>query len=138
MNVQGYDMPDDLYYHKEHVWVRVKGNKATVGFNDFTQKMAGEISYVETPFEDDEVAQDDEVGTLETGKWVGKMFAPVSGKVTAVNEELMDDPTLINEDPYGKGWLFEIEMSNPEELENLMKIEDASEWLKSEIDKHAE
>jgi len=137
MDVQGYDMPDDLYYHKGHVYAKVEGNKAVVGINDFTQKLAGEISYVESPFEGDEVSQDDEVGTIETGKWVGKIYAPVSGTVSAVNEELMDDPAIINEDPYERGWIYKIEMSDPSELENLMKGDAASAWLKEEIKKHA-
>jgi len=137
MDVDGYDMPDDLYYHREHVWARVEGNKVVVGFNDFTQNLAGEIMYVEPPLEGDEVSQDEEVGTVETGKWVGKIYAPVSGRVVAVNEELMDEPSLINSEPYGKGWLFEIEMSNKDELNNLMKINDAIAWLKGEIAEHA-
>ncbi len=136
MNVQGYNMPDDLYYHKEHVWAKVEGNRVKVGITDFTQKRAGEISYVESPMKGDKVSQDDEVGTIETGKWVGKVHAPVSGTVTASNEEIMDDPTVINSDPYGKGWIFEIEMSDKSELENLMRGEFASSWLAGEIKKH--
>jgi len=137
MNVEGYEMPDDLYYHKEHMWVKVDGNRARVGINDFSQKLAGEISYVEAPFEGDEVSQDDEVGTIETGKWVGKLYAPVSGAVSALNESLVDDPTIINTDPYGDGWIFEIEITDPGELKNLMKGSDAFEWLKGEIAAHA-
>jgi len=137
MNVEGYEMPEDLYYHKEYMWVKVEGDTARVGLIDFAQKMAGDISYVEMPFEGDEVSQDSEVGTVETGKWVGKIYAPVSGTVKSANEKLYDDPTLINKDPYGEGWIFEIEMSNPDELNNLMKLEEAIEWLKDEIKKHA-
>ena len=137
MDVEGYAMPDELYYHKEHMWARVEGNKVRVGVNDFTQKLAGEVSYVEAPFEGDEVKQGDEIGTIETGKWVGKIYAPVSGTVCAVNENLMDDPTLINSEPYGAGWIFEIEMTDSGELTNLMKGNDAAEWLKTEIEKHA-
>ncbi len=129
-------MPDDLYYHKEQVWARIEGNKAKVGLNDFTQKLAGEISYVETPVKGDEVKQGCEVGTVETGKWVGKIYAPVSGEICDVNEDVIDDPTLVNSDPYGKGWIFEIEMTNPDEINNLMKGNDAIEWLKGEIKKH--
>jgi len=137
MDVEGYNMPDDLYYHKEFMWAKVDGNIAKVGLIDFAQKMAGDISYVEMPFDGDSVSQDSEVGTIETGKWVGKIFSPVSGIVKATNEKLYDDPTLINKDPYGDGWIFEIEMSNPDELDNLMKGDDAVAWLKEEIKKHA-
>ncbi len=135
-DVQGYSLPDDLYYHKEHMWVRVEGNKAVVGMDDFSQKLAGELSYVELPGEGDEVSQDEVVGTYETGKWMGKLYAPVSGTVVKINTEVEDEPSLVNEDPYGKGWLFEIEMSNPDEVNNLMRGEAAVKWLEEEIKKH--
>lgn len=136
-DVQGYNLPDDLYYHKEHMWVRIEGNKGIVGMDDFSQKLAGELSYVELPSEGDEVSQDEVVGTYETGKWMGKLYAPVSGTVVRINTEVEDEPSIVNEDPYGKGWLFEIELSNPDELKNLMKGEDAVKWLEEEIKKHA-
>ncbi len=136
MDVKGYKMPDELYYHKEHMWVKVEGNKAVIGLTDFTQKLAGEISFVELPEEGDEVEKDSVVGSYETGKWLGKIYAPLSGVVTKVNEDVEDDPSIINEDPYGKGWLFEIEMSDPSELDDLMRGEDAEKWLLSEIEKH--
>lgn len=129
-------MPDDLYYHKEFMWARVDGNIARIGLIDFAQKLAGDIIYVEMPFDGDRVDQDAEAGTIETGKWVGKIFAPVSGTVKSINERLYDDPTLINKDPYGEGWIFEIEMSDPDELKNLMRGDAAIEWLKGEIAKH--
>lgn len=136
MDVSGYSMPEDLYYHKGHCWVKVEGNKALSGLNDFTQKLAGEISYVEIPNEGDKITQGSEIGTVETGKWVGKIYAPVSGKIIKVNDSLTDDPTIINSEPYGKGWLFEVEMSDLGELKNLMKGNDAVSWLKTEIAKH--
>lgn len=135
-NVEGYELPDGLHYHEEHMWARVEGRKVVVGITDFAQKLAGDISYVDMPEEGDEVEQGERVGTIETGKWLGKLYAPVSGEVTARNEELEDDPTIINSDPHGKGWIFEIEMSDPDELENLLHGEDAVEWLKGEIEKH--
>jgi len=135
MEVEGYNMPDDLYYHKEFMWAKVEGNVAVVGLNDFAQKLAGDVSYVEMPFDGDQVSQDSEVGTVETGKWVGKIFAPVSGTVTATNEKLYDDPTLINKDCYGEGWIFKLEMSNPDELNTLMQGEAAAEWQKTEAEK---
>ena len=134
--VEGYNMPDDLYYHKEHMWVKVEGDKAKVGINDFTQKLAGELSYIELPSEGDTASQDEAIGSYETGKWMGKIFAPLSGEITAVNEELEDNPALINEDPYGKGWIFEMKVGDTSELDNLMKGEAAAEWLKGEIKKN--
>ena len=131
-----YDVPDELYYHKEHMWVRVEGDEAVVGLNDFSQKLAGEISYMEMPEEGDEVKQDEAVGSYETGKWLGKLYAPVSGEITAMNEEVEDEPTLVNKDPYGEGWLFKIKMSDSSQVKSLMQGEDALKWLREEIAKH--
>lgn len=134
--VKQYDLPDDLYHHKEHMWLRTEDDVATVGLNDFAQKLAGEIQFVELPDVDDEVNSDEVVGTVETGKWVGKLYAPVSGDITEVNEDVDDDPSLINSDPYTDGWLFKIKMSDSSELENLMKGDAAVTWLEAEIAKH--
>jgi glycine cleavage system H protein len=135
--VDGYEMPDDLHYHKEHMWVRVEGDTAVVGITDFAQKMAGDISFVDMPEEGDEVSQNDRVGTIETGKWLGKLYAPVSGEILARNEALEDDPTLINRNVYGEGWIFKVKTSDSAEVDNLMKGEAAIAWLKGEIQKHA-
>ncbi len=135
--VEGYEMPDNLHYHKEHMWARVEGDTVVVGITDFAQKMAGDISFVDMPEEGDEVSQNDRVGTIETGKWLGKLYAPVSGEIAARNEALEDDPTLINRDVHGEGWIFKIKMSDPGEMDNLMKGETAIAWLKGEIEKHA-
>ena len=136
-DVQGYKMPEELFYHKEHMWVKVDGDTAVVGINDFSQKLAGEISYIELPGEGDEVSKDQVVGTVETGKWMGKIFAPVSGEVVAINEDVEDEPEKVNESPYDDGWLFKVKMGDSGELDALMKGESAVEWLKTEIEKHA-
>ena len=135
--VKDYDLPDELHHHKEHMWLRAEGDVATVGLNDFAQKLAGEIQFVELPDEDDEVNADEVVGTVETGKWVGKLYAPVRGGITAVNEKIEADPSLINSDPYGDGWLFKMKIGDEGELENLMKGAAAVTWLEGEIAKHA-
>ena len=135
--VKDYDLPNELYHHREHMWLRADGDEATVGLNDFAQKLAGEIQFVELPEVDDEVSADDVVGTVETGKWVGKLYAPVTGTITEVNEDVDDDPSLINSDPYTDGWLFKIAMSDRGELEALMQGADAVKWLEAEIAKHA-
>ena len=135
--VEDYDMPEELYYHQEHMWAKVEGDKVRVGLNDFSQKLAGEISYIEMPEEGGQVKQNEVVGSYETGKWLGKIYAPVSGEVTRINEDAEDEPALINKDPYGAGWVFEMRMSDSTQLVNLMKGEKAVEWLKGEIAKHA-
>jgi glycine cleavage system H protein len=137
MEVGGYLLPDDLWYHKEHFWVRMEGDVATVGVTDFYQKLAGEISYLELPSEGDEFSQDDVVGTVETGKWVGKIYSPLSGTITEVNSQVADNPTLANLDPYGEGWLFKLKASNLSELDNLFKGEAALKWMEEEIRKKA-
>lgn len=135
VDVEGYTLPDDLYYHKEHMWVKLEGDSCVVGVNDFAQKLAGEISYIELPVEG-EVKQDEEVGTIETGKWVGKLFAPLSGEITGVNESLEDDPTLVNKDPYEEGWIYKMTVKDQGDLGNLLKGDKAVEWLKKEIKEH--
>lgn len=100
IKVEDYDMPEELYSHKEHMWVKVEGNKVKVGVSDFSQKLVGEISNIEMPEEGGQVNQDKVVGRYETGKWLGKIYAPVSGEVISINEDAEDDPTLINKDPF--------------------------------------
>jgi len=134
---EGYELPDDLYYHKEHMWARVQGDTVVVGITDFAQKLAGDISFVDMPEEGDEVEQGERVGTIETGKWLGKLYSPISGEVVARNDAVEDDPTVINREVHGDGWIFKVKMSDPSELDKLMKGEAAIAWLKEEISKHA-
>jgi glycine cleavage system H protein len=136
MEIEGYSFPDDLYYHKEHFWARVEGAIVTVGTTDFAQKLAGDIVFVEMPSVGKVVEQGKPCGSMESGKWVGRIYAPVSGKVQASNEELEDSPELINSSPYEKGWIFKISSSNlQEDLKNLMKIDHLGGFIKSEIER---
>jgi len=136
MEIEGYLFPEDLYYHKEHFWARLEGNTIIVGTNDFAQKLAGQIVYVELPSAGRALEQGKPCGSMESGKWVGRIYAPVSGKVESVNQELEDSPELINESPYEKGWIFKITPSNlQEELKNLMKGDSLAEFIKSEVER---
>jgi glycine cleavage system H protein len=136
MEIEGYVLPDDLYYHKEHFWARVEGDTVTVGTSDFAQKLAGQIVYVEMPPVGKAVEQGKPCGSMESGKWVGRVYAPVSGKVEAINSELEDSPELINESPYEKGWIFKLRASAlQEDLRNLMKGEPSLIFIKSEIER---
>ena len=136
MEIEGYLLPDELYYHKEHYWAKVEGNTVTVGTTDFAQKLAGQVVYVELPPVGKQVEQGKPCGSMESGKWVGRIYAPVSGKVAAVNLALEETPELINESPYEKGWICRITASNlQEELKNLMQGEGFVTFLKSEIDR---
>ncbi|MBW1669785.1 MAG: glycine cleavage system protein GcvH [Deltaproteobacteria bacterium] len=133
-NIKGYNMPDELYYHKDHSWARVDGNRVTVGMNDFFQKEAGDIVFVDLPEEEEEVSQGEVCGKIQSRKWIGKLVAPVSGEIVEINEELEEDTSLINSDPYGEGWILVIEASDLEsELGNLMQGEALVSFIEAEI-----
>ena len=133
-DIKGYNMPDDLYYHKEHSWARVDGDKVTVGMTDFFQKEAGDIVFVDLPEEEEEVEQGEVCGKIQSRKWIGKLVAPVSGEITEINEDLDEDTSLVNTDPYGKGWILVIEASDlDEDLGNLMHGDAVVEFIESEI-----
>jgi glycine cleavage system H protein len=136
MEFEGYLLPDDLYYHKEHFWARVEGNTVTLGTTDFAQKLAGQIVYVELPSVGKSVEQGKPCGSMESGKWVGRIYSPVSGKVESSNQDLEETPELINESPYERGWICKITASNlQEELKNLMKGEEFLPFMKTEIER---
>ncbi len=124
MKHKDYEVPDDVLYHAEHMWARKEGDVVVVGVTDFAQKLAGDIVYVDMPMEGDEVTKDKPFGTLETGKWVGKVYAPLSGEVEEYNEDVEDDALVINEDPYGKGWIIKITREDMVDFDDLIKAED--------------
>jgi glycine cleavage system H protein len=136
MQIEGYNLPDDLYYHKEHFWAKVEGNSVIVGTTDFAQKLAGQIVYIELPSIGKAVEQGKPCGSMESGKWVGRIYAPVSGKVEASNEALEDNPELVNESPYEKGWMFRVTPSNlQEELKSLMQGKSLEGFIRSEMER---
>ena len=136
MEIEGYLLPDDLYYHKEHFWAKIEGNIVTVGTTDFAQKLAGQIVYIELPPVGKAVEQGKPCGSMESGKWVGRIYAPISGKVESSNQDLEDSPEFINESPYEKGWMFKISASNlQDDLKNLMKGIALEPFIKSEIER---
>lgn len=138
MEIQGYNMPDDLYYEENHFWVREEGDMLVMGMDDFAQKMAGEIVYVQLPDEGKGLTLGKKFAKLESGKWLGKVYAPVSGELAAVNEELETNPGLINEDCYGKGWLYKIKPSDKGELNNLIRGAEAVEkWVLADIERYS-
>lgn len=111
MKIDKYDFPDDLLYDKEHSWARIEGNTATIGMTDFGQGLAGEIVYCEVPRTGRAIKTGEPFMSLESGKWVGRVKAVVTGKITVANEELDFDATLINQEPYGAGWFAKVEMA---------------------------
>jgi glycine cleavage system H protein len=116
-------VPDDLLYTEKHEWVRVEGDTATVGVSDYARTQLGDIVYVELPAAGTKVSQMKPFGTIEAVKAVSDLYAPVSGDVVEINEDISGDPTLIKNSPYGDGWMIRIKMSDPGELDALMKPE---------------
>jgi glycine cleavage system H protein len=123
------DFPEELKYSKEHLWVRVEGNRAVVGITDYAQKELGNITSVELPDAGDELDQDDSFGSIEARKTVAELYAPAGGTVITFNEELHDAPELMNDDPYDGGWLVEIELSDSDELNLLMSADDYQDYV---------
>ena len=114
------NVPSELKYTKEHEWVKIEGNIATIGITEFAQSELGDIVFVELPDVGSAVAQMKSFGTIEAVKAVSDMFSPVTGKVTEVNEILDSDPMIINREPYESGWILKVELSEPSEIEQLL------------------
>ena len=114
------NVPTELRYTKEHEWAKVAGRIVTVGITDYAQDSLGEVVFVEFPEVGSEVSAGDTFGVVESVKAVSDLFSPVSGKVAAVNEPLVEEPGIINDDPFGAGWMIKIEMSDEAELSELM------------------
>ena len=118
------NIPESLKYTSDHEWIKVEGNIATVGVTDFAQRELGDIVFVEVETEGDEIEQGEVFGTVEAVKTVSDLFMPISGTVAEVNGDLEDTPEVVNEDPYEKGWMIKIEISDESQLEALLSAED--------------
>lgn len=120
------DVKENLKYTKDHEWVSVEGNIATVGITDFAQSELGDIVYVEVDTLDETLNKDEVFGTVEAVKTVSDLFLPMSGKIVEFNESLSDAPESINESPYEQGWIIKVEVSNPDEINELLNSYDYS------------
>ena len=127
--------PDDIKYHREHAWVRAEGKRAIIGITDYAQQQLGDIVYVDLPELETDVDADSELSEIESTKSTSPVISPVSGKVVEINEDLGDSPEIINEDPYGNGWLAIIEMSDASEVNDLMTRDEYEHFLKEEAEK---
>lgn len=123
--------PQNLYYTKDHEWVRVEGDIATVGITEFAQKQLGDIVYIELPEIGRNLEVHQTIGAIESVKAVSDVFSPIAGEVIEVNEKLNDSPELINQDPYGQGWIIKLRIKNKEELNNLMNASDYEKYVES-------
>ncbi|MCW4022140.1 MAG: glycine cleavage system protein GcvH [archaeon] len=141
VKVNDYEVPENLYYHKEYLWAKVEENgKVKIGLIDYAQKQINDVIYVELPGVGDSVTKDEPFGILESVKAVSDLISPVSGTIESVNEELDSKPELLNEDPYGEGWIIIVEPTNLEEdLKTLLAFDAAVEWhnmLAKDVENH--
>jgi glycine cleavage system H protein len=126
------DYPESLKYTKEHEWARIAGNKATIGITTFAKDQLGDVVYLELPEVGAQIVRGEPFGVVESTKAVSELFAPLTGKVTKVDKELVDAPEGINDDPYEKGWMIEIELSQPQELSELLSAAQYQELVAQE------
>ncbi|MCD6530673.1 glycine cleavage system protein GcvH [Candidatus Bathyarchaeota archaeon] len=130
VKVDGYEVLEGLYYSEDYMWVKIEDGKARVGITDYAQKQLREIVFVELPSEGDEVNQGEPFGTVESVKAVSDLVAPLSGTVESINEEVVEKPEMLNENPY-EAWLIVVKPSNlDEELKKLMSFDESVEWHK--------
>lgn len=122
-------MPSELKYSKEHEWVKVEGQTATIGITDFAQSELGDIVFVELPEVDDELTEGETFGSVESVKTVSELYSPVSGKVIEVNEGLEDEPEAVNESPYEKAWMVKVELSDESQLDALLSAADYEQMI---------
>lgn len=125
-------IPNDIRYHTEHEWIRVDGQTAVLGITHFAQDLLGDIVYLEIPRTGETIKVGQEIGEVESTKTTSPLYSPVSGKIIEVNDALKDKPELINEDPYGRGWISKIQMNDPTQVDKLMTAEQYAKFLKDE------
>lgn len=137
MELEGYFFPDDLKFEANHYWAKLDGDIIITGAGEFIAKQAGEITFVDLPEEGDSLTQGKPYGSIESGKWVGRIYAVVSGEVLEVNSALEDEPEKINANPYDDGWICKIKPSKlTDEWETLMKVDDSfRNFIEGEIKK---
>ncbi|TFJ91758.1 glycine cleavage system protein GcvH [Lentibacillus salicampi] len=126
------NLPKDLFYTKEHEWVKKEDGNVRIGITDFAQDELGDIVFVEMPEVGDEIGADEPFGSVESVKTVSELYAPLSGKVLEVNEELEDSPEFVNESPYDKAWMVVVEPSNPSDVDQLLSAEQYEEAVKKD------
>jgi len=127
--------PDDLLYSREHIWVRVDGDLATIGITDYAQENLGEVTSIELPEADSDVERDEPFGSIESAaKGVVELISPVSGEVVNVNEDITDDVGIINSDPHDTGWLIVVEMNDEDELDDLLDAKGYHDFIVQEVE----
>ena len=128
------NVPEDLHYSKDHEWVRVEGDQAVIGITDYAQNSLGDVVYVELPKSGEEFATNESFGSVESVKAVSEVFTPVSGAVVKINDSLADEPEKVNSDPYGEGWMIQVRMANPGEVDSLLTAAEYEDFTKAETE----
>ena len=123
------NIPDNIKYTKDHEWLKIEGNEAIIGITDFAQNELGDIVFIEVETEGETLEKEEAFGTIEAVKTVSDMFMPVSGEVIEFNPELEDKPELINQDPYGEGWIIKINITNTDEIDDLLSAGEYKEII---------
>lgn len=126
------EVPKDLRYTNEHEWLKVDGTRGVIGITQFAQDQLGDVVFVEVPAVGTELAAENTFGVVESVKTVSDLYAPVAGKVVAVNKDLEANPELVNQDPYGKGWMIEVELSDAAQVEGLLSAADYEAFIKEQ------
>jgi glycine cleavage system H protein len=133
MKCKKYDIPENLFYDTNDFWIKVNGEEAVVGMTDYGQSNTGDILYLELSRGGATLQQGDRFGSIESGKWVGNLTAPLSGVVIDSNHEVERNPCQVNADAYGEGWMYRLKISNPDEMKSLMTAQEYSEWVAEQI-----
>jgi glycine cleavage system H protein len=126
------DFPDNLFYTKEHEWIKIEGSTATIGITDYAQEQLGDIVFVDLPSVGQDLKREDTFGVVESVKSVSDCYAPLTGKVAEINEDLADNPQMLNEDCYGEGWMIKIALNDANEAKKLMKAAEYQAFVKEE------
>ncbi len=136
VKLEGFNFPDDMYFHKDHMWIRIEGDKVRTGYNAWAAEAAGKLVSIKTRPAGKKVKAGKTLGSVESGKWVGSLKVPVSGTIAEINPALKDNPNIINDSPYDDGWVATIEPSDLDaDLSQLIKGDDSAAleaWLKEE------
>ncbi len=126
------EFPQELKYSKEHEWLKVEGNTVTIGITDYAQDSLGDVVYVELPSEGAAMVQGETFGVIESVKAVSDLYSPVSGNIVEVNDSIIDNPDIVNEEPYGDAWMLKVELTSTEELDELLSSDDYQQHIEEE------
>jgi glycine cleavage system H protein len=126
-----YKILDELYYTKEHIWVKIENDVATIGITDYAQSQLGDVVFIELPEVEREVESGEVIATVESIKAVSEIYAPLTGKIISINEDLANEPSILNSDPYGDGWICDIQIKDLTEIEDLMTADDYRAYLEA-------